>query len=300
MPGDPKNNATFIMPSPAAAPPRALGSEAPAVLLVVSPPGKNLGRRFTLAAAEHFIGRSTDLDISIEEEAVSRRHARLSRGDGSWVIEDLASTNGSFVNDARVSRQVVRDGDLIRCGTAILKFLAGSNIEAEYHEEIYKMSIIDGLTSVHNKRYFLEFLDREAARAIRHKQPLSLVMFDIDHFKSVNDTHGHLAGDAVLKELAARIKPKMRKEDLFARYGGEEFACILTNTTVANAVRFAEKVRLCIAAQPFALDGKTLPVTISLGAAQLDDSRATPATLIGRADENLYAAKRAGRNRVVG
>ncbi len=271
-----------------------------AVLVQVYPPGPNLGRRFALSGEEHVAGRLDELDISLQEEAVSRRHARLYRDGDAWALEDLGSTNGCFVNDARVTRARLGDGDMIRLGTAILKFLSGSNIEAAYHEEIYRISILDGLTGVHNKRYFLEFLEREIARAARYATPLSLVLFDIDHFKKVNDTHGHLAGDAVLRELGRRLKPRIRREDLLARYGGEEFAAVLANTPRAAALKFAEDMRALVARDPFPTDAGPLPVTISLGVAELEPGQRSPQELIARADQNLYAAKHAGRNRVVG
>ncbi len=274
----------------------------PAVLVQVYPAGSNLGRRFTLAGEEHLVGRLEELDISIQEDAVSRRHARIYRANNTWTLEDLGSTNGSYVNDQRLApRQALTDGDMLRFGGHILKFLSGTNIEAAYHEEIYKMSILDGLTGVHNKRYFVEFLEREIARALRYQSPLTLVMFDIDHFKRVNDTYGHLAGDAVLRELGRRLKPRVRREDLLARYGGEEFAGVLANTPGPAGLKFAEDLRTLIAREPFQHDGQSLPVTISLGVAELDRARErTIQELIERADHNLYSAKHGGRNRVVG
>ncbi len=274
--------------------------DAAAVLVQVYPPGANLGRRFRLSKDEHFVGRLDELDVSLQEDAVSRRHARLYRDSRGWSVEDLGSTNGSWVNDQRVERRELHDGDMLRFGSAILKYLSGDNVEAAYHEEIYRMSILDGLTGVHNKRYFLEFLEREIARSLRYQTPLSLVMFDIDHFKRINDTHGHLAGDAVLRELGRRLKPRVRREDLLARYGGEEFACVLASTPSASAVRFAEDMRTIVGRQPFAHEAIVIPVTISLGVAELDPSRKSPEELIGAADQNLYAAKRTGRDRVVG
>jgi diguanylate cyclase (GGDEF)-like protein len=271
-----------------------------AVLVQVYPPGPNLGRRFALAGPEHFCGRLQELDVSIDDEGISRRHAKLSLTDDGWGVEDLGSTNGVYVNDKRVARKQLRDGDLLRLGGAILKFLSGSNVEAAYHEEIYRMSIMDALTGVHNKRYFLEFLEREMARSVRYGTPLSLVMFDIDHFKKVNDTHGHLAGDAVLREIGNRMRPRMRREDLLARYGGEEFAAVLANTGTMSARKFAEEIRQLVAREPFATEQQMLEVTISLGLAELDASIHTGEELISRADQNLYAAKRGGRNRVVG
>jgi two-component system cell cycle response regulator len=162
------------------------------------------------------------------------------------------------------------------------------------------MAIQDGMTGIHNKRFFMEFLEREIAVAARYGHPLSLVMFDVDHFKKVNDGHGHLAGDAVLKELANRIRPRIRREDLFARYGGEEFACVLPSTALPGAVVFAEHLRGLVDEKPVAFEDKVIPFTISLGVTTMHrETNIDSAGLIKRADENLYSAKRGGRNRVV-
>jgi diguanylate cyclase (GGDEF)-like protein len=280
---------------------RAAISNADAVLVSIYPSGAGMGRRFALNKDEHFIGRLEELDIALEGEGLSRRHARIYRDENGWNVEDLGSTNGTHVNDHKVTKKQLADGDLIRCGVAICKFLSGDNIEAAYHEEIYRMSIMDGLTGVHNKRYFLEFLDRELAVAVRQSQALSLIMVDIDHFKKINDTHGHLAGDAALKQMCQRLKPRIRTTDLLARYGGEEFAVVLPATNLEGAMLCAEVLRGIIEATPFQYDAILIPATISLGVAQID--LAAPGTgtdLIGRADANLYEAKRSGRNRAVG
>jgi diguanylate cyclase (GGDEF)-like protein len=293
------DNKTMAMQAPVLPSKPKTGDEQ-AVLVQLYPPGPNLGRRFALNKPENVVGRLPDLDVSVEEDGVSRQHARLVRGGDAWRLEDLNSTNGSFVNDERIQVRQLRDGDMLRFGTAILRFLFGSNIEAEYHEEIYKMSILDGLTGAHNKRFFLEFLEKEIMRARRHDSSLSLMMFDIDHFKKVNDTHGHLTGDAVLKELGKRLKPEVRREDLLARYGGEEFAIVLVSTSLRRAIEFAEEMRILVEREPFRCETVTLPVTTSIGVAELDGQMRGPEDLIAKADANLYQAKRQGRNRVVG
>jgi diguanylate cyclase (GGDEF)-like protein len=288
-----------------------------AMVVVLHPAGANPGRRHTLTRAEHYVGRRTDLDLHIDVDSVSRRHARLWRHVDDWWVEDLGSTNGTFVNDEPIDRRKLEDGDIVRFGEAVVKFLAGTNIERAYHEEVYRLSILDGLTGVHNKRFFDEVLEREVARSQRHGSALSLVLFDIDHFKDINDTHGHLAGDTILVLLCRRIKPRIRREDVLARIGGEEFACLLTETQHPGALAFAEDLRQLVEREPFLSDGIAVKVTVSLGVGAfeppppppptrgpLDDTRATAATLkdalelVRRADERLYAAKRAGRNRV--
>jgi len=296
----PRNSGTLILISPVDSSPKPQ-VKGEACLVLLHPPGPEIGKRTPLTRQLYVIGRDTDADLVISRSAVSRHHAQLARDEqGEWWTIDLGSTNGTFVNEHRVQRQCLRDGDQVRFGDAIFKFLSGANIESAYHEEIYRMTILDGLTGVHNKRYFLEFLDRELAGAKRHGHALGLVMFDIDFFKRVNDERGHLAGDHVLKELSTRIKTRMRREDLFARYGGEEFACILASTGLEGAVIFAEHVRNLIAERPVIFNEHSIPVTVSLGVAcAYNEPALDPPTLIKRADDNLYAAKRGGRNQVV-
>src|SRR4030095_11411608 len=152
------------------------------------------------------LGRGDACDVRIVDQSVSRTHARVeSDGDG-YDVSDLQSTNGTFVNDTAVMSHRLKDGDYVRAGNCIYRFLAGGNVEADYHEEIYRLTIIDGLIEVHNKRYLLAFLEHDLARSQRHDRPLGLVLFDIDRFKRINDQLGHLGGDYTLRELAACVK----------------------------------------------------------------------------------------------
>jgi diguanylate cyclase (GGDEF)-like protein len=297
---DYRESGTLVMPRPMGlvekSPP---GGEA--CLVNLHPPGPDLGRRFTLTSSQYTVGRDTDSTFVVSRSSVSRQHARLYLEDEMWWVEDLGSTNGTFVNEIRcVSPKQLTDSDQLRFGDAIYKFLYGTNIETAYHEAIHNMAIQDGMTGIHNKRYFLEFLDREIAVASRHGHPLTLVMFDVDHFKSVNDQRGHLAGDAVLKDLTARIRHRIRREDLFARYGGEEFACVLPSTALPGGIVFAEHLRSLIEERPCLFDNQSIHYTISIGVTTMHRELGVDASsLIKRADENLYAAKRGGRNRVV-
>lgn len=273
-----------------------------ACIVLLHPPGPDIGRRTPLKGTNYLVGRETDADLIVNRSSVSRQHARLSQAPGGeWTVQDLGSTNGTFVNEERIGASVgLGDGDQVRFGDAIYKFLIGSNVESAYHEEIYRMTILDGLTNVHNKRYFLDFLERELASAHRHGHALAVVMIDIDHFKAINDNRGHLCGDEALKEMCNRIRPRIRREDLFARYGGEEFAAVLTVTDLAGGVRFAESLRRMIESQAFTFEDQSFPVTVSLGVAAIQGEPDIGATsLIKRADENLYRAKEGGRNRVV-
>ena len=266
--------------------------------------GPSLGRRWVLDQAELTIGRGENCEIMLELDNVSRRHCSfLLREDGVF-LRDNGSTNGTYLNNVEVRGDTpLRSGDLVKVGSAIFKFLFGGelgSIEAQYHEEIYRLTIVDGLTQVYNKRYLLEFLEREMARCSRHQRDLSLVIFDIDHFKKINDTYGHLAGDYVLRELASTLKSRIRREECFARYGGEEFALVLPETGHENTVFLADKLRKIVEQHPFIFEGKRIPVTYSAGVADMSPAHDTPLSFIKLADERLYEAKRLGRNQVVG
>ena len=260
--------------------------------------GPDLGKRFALTR-DTTIGRDTSSDICIDMSFVSRQHARLTRRDQRWFVEDLGSRNGTQVNGLQVDGLMRLDnGDQIKVGAAIFKYIAGGNVEALFHEEIYRMTIFDGLTKVHNKRYLLDFLEREIARARRYSSPLSMAMLDIDHFKAVNDTYGHQAGDYVLEHLVASVSSLVRREQLLARYGGEEFALVLPELDAAQVRAFCDSIRQRVQSESYVYDEKTLNVTVSIGAAMLDGNMDRD-ELIQAADAQLYEAKRGGRNRVM-
>ena len=259
-----------------------------------------MGARYTLADAALVVGRGEDCAIQIHDHSVSRRHARIEHGPDGFYVHDLQSTNGTFVNDRPVTNALLHDGDYLRVGNCIFRFLAGGNVESEYHEEIYRLTIIDGLTQIHNHRYLVEFLDRELARSARHQRPLAIILFDIDWFKKINDELGHLGGDFTLRELAMCVKKTVRREDLFARYGGEEFALVLVETALEGAIDVAERIRESVEKHAFRFEDKPFTLTISLGVAYTPgDESLTAAGLLRQADEKMYQAKRAGRNRVV-
>ena len=283
-----------------AQPPQPAAAPIPAACLVhIYPTGPGMGQRYGLAEEPVLIGRGADCDIRIDDHAVSRRHARIEWDGAGHCAVDLESTNGTFVNNVAAARRPLEDGDYLRVGTHIYRFLAGGNVEAEYHEEIHRLAIIDALTEIPNKRCLLEFLGRELARARRHGRPLALLLFDIDRFKAINDGHGHLCGDYVLSELAACVRPAVRAEELFARYGGEEFAVVLPECSAEAAAATAERIRALVEGHAFRFQDKPLQVTVSVGVAVVaDDEQAVPADLIGRADAKLYEAKDSGRNRV--
>jgi two-component system cell cycle response regulator len=262
--------------------------------------GLDLGKKYNLDRPSLIIGRSSKADIQIDQESVSRNHCKIINTGKTILLRDLGSTNGTYINDELVDEYVLRDGDFIKVGRCIFKFLSGNNIENAYHEEIYRLTTIDGLTQVYNKRYFLETLEREIGRAQRYRRDLSLIMFDIDHFKQVNDTYGHLAGDYVLKQLAVVIKSRIRREDILARYGGEEFAIVLPEIDNHNAMQFGEKIRRLTERAVFRFEDTDIPVTVSVGVASLKAELQDPLEFIKMADDHLYQAKSEGRNRVIG
>jgi diguanylate cyclase (GGDEF)-like protein len=197
-------------------------------------------------------------------------------------------------------QQRLSDGDQIRIGRSILKFMTGENVEVQYHEEIYRLMTVDGLTQIHNRRFFNEALEREMNRAKRYRRQLSLILFDIDFFKRVNDSFGHLAGDHLLRHVAAAVKPRLRRDDIMARAGGEEFAVLLPEIAIEGARSTAEKIRRTVEASPLKYEQQVIACTVSLGVAAFRGDEVAPDELYKAADERMYEAKQAGRNRVAG
>jgi len=265
------------------------------LVVIYAPSSKQLGKRFSLVDGEVSIGRGVDNTVILNSDSISRRHAGIEIRAGGYFLIDRHSTNGTYVNDELVQEFQLRRGDQIKIGDTILKFLSGADLESQYHETIYRMTIMDGLTDIHNKRYLVEQLDRELSRATRHGRPLSMVICDIDHFKLVNDEFGHLAGDYVLKEVAQLAKSRIRPDDVIARYGGEEIAIILPETDLDGGVRIADQLRQMIDDETFVFEDEYIDVTVSCGVAQLQPGwRAYE--FVRAADMQLYEAKRAGRN----
>jgi two-component system cell cycle response regulator len=270
-----------------------------AYLIVLA--GSNVGEMYRLGEGETFLGRGQNATVKLMDDGISRRHARIFQQGGEVVIEDLKSSNGTIVNGAPVSMQLLKDGDKIRLGsTTILKFTYNDQLDESFQQQMYEAALRDGLTKAFNKKYFLDRLETEIAYARRHNAFLSLLMFDVDHFKNVNDSFGHLAGDFVLAKLAKVASATVRTEDVFARYGGEEFGIICRGVPLPNAGILGERLRAIVEATLFEHDGHRMPITISVGVAGTPEIPIeTGPQLIEAADQALYEAKRAGRNRVL-
>jgi two-component system, cell cycle response regulator len=262
--------------------------------------GPNVGEMYEIDA-NLVIGRGREADVRVQGDGISRKHAAIKLHSEQVVFEDLGSTNGSFVNGERVATRPLEEGDKIQIGTTvILKFTYHDELDEDFQRQMFESASRDALTQAYNKRFFMEQLSSEYAFAARHGSHLSLLMFDIDHFKLINDTHGHLAGDYVLSELARVLVPAIRTEDVFARYGGEEFV-ILTRTPGPTAnEHLGERLRLSIETHPFIYERAQIRVTVSMGISYMPTSMIkTPEDLIACADKALYEAKHRGRNRVV-
>ncbi len=262
--------------------------------------GRSVGEYFLLRPPKAVIGRSDDAEVQILDDGVSRKHAEVHfKEDGTYFLRDLGSKNGTFVNGKPCTEDPLQEGDKIQLGAVtVLKFTLQDRMDESYQKRMYDSALRDGLTRLYNKRYLLTRLDTEFAFARRQSQPLSLLMIDLDHFKKLNDTWGHVVGDQVLVAIARTIEQNTRHEDVIARYGGEEFCVISRAIALDGALILAERIRSAIARQPLHSDGKVVRVTSSVGVAEVDAIMTGPLDLIGRADEALYRAKGAGRNRI--
>ena len=266
--------------------------------------GTPQGHRYFLTQPEMSMGRDHTADISITDPNVSRKHAKVLKDEKGGVhLTDLGSVNGTFVNDKRVapgSTVTLAKEDMVRCGNSILKFLPAGELEILFYGNLGSAAHTDALTRIYNRGYLLEALEAEFKRAKALHTDFSLIFFDLDHFKKVNDTHGHDAGDYVLKEFSSLVRgAHVRPRDIFARYGGEEFVLVLGHTNGEAAAIIAEKVRHAIETHPFIYEGKRIPVTTSLGVAELRTDIESAQSLLKLADKALYGAKAGGRNRVV-
>lgn len=290
--------------------PAPTGDRGQVCLIVVQ--GNELARRYRLKNPITTIGRNTDADVQLAAGGVSRLHAELRRIQDAYFITDLDSTNGVYVNDRRVTYQRVENGDRIRLGDTTLRFLVSEKLDADYYDEIYRLTTTDEATGTYNRRYFFQTLEREVARATRHQRPLTMLMVDVDTFSTINNQWGYLVGDSLLVQLASRIRCSCRVEDVFARFGGEEFCLMLPETDTDGALVLAERLRRLVETRPFVHDEDTIPMTISIGIASIAEVDAPGGThsrladankrldqLILIANQKLERAKKQGGNTII-
>ena len=271
------------------------------IIVIAHPDGQRLGTRYRLGPGGVLeIGRSPDLEISLPEvPSISRMHARLHHLGPAVTVEDLGSTNGTFVNGELVQDETrLRSGDRFQVASVYFKFLHERDVEHAYYEAIYDLVTRDGLTDLANKRKYDEESAREFSRARRYDRALCLTLIDIDEFKRVNDELGHLCGDFVLKQFAARIRALLSPEQLFARVGGDEFVILAPEAELEGARVLAEKIRASLETADLEYNGQLLKLTCSCGVAELSDAMARPEELYEAADRALYRSKHAGRNQV--
>ena len=261
--------------------------------------GSAAGQLFKVKKGALVLGRAPNAGIRLDDDGISRNHARLRLETSNAWIEDIQSRNGTFVNGERIAVAVqLNDGDKIQIGRGtVLRYGFQDALDESFHENLVSSALRDGLTKLFNKRYLMDRLDSELKFAQRHETALSLLLLDIDHFKKVNDTYGHLAGDAVLANLSQVLLRAVRNEDVVARFGGEEFAIILRAIGVEPGLQMAERLRRLVEQTAATFGEHHLKATVSIGVAGFPSTAAnTPEELIEAADQALYRAKHAGRN----
>lgn len=270
--------------------------------LLVRIDATNAGQVYTVMGDEFSLGRHPDNKGCIDDQGISRFHARIVLEGGRYVVKDLGSSNGTYINGAPANEVDLHNGDTLQLGPRVaFRFSVASAAEERVMRQLYESSVKDPMTQIFNRQYFDAQVTSELSFAVRHATELSLLLVDIDFFKRVNDTHGHLAGDAVLKSIAAVLQAELRTEDILARYGGEEFVVLLRGVGLADAIRAAERLRVAVEHTRVPYGDRELSVTLSIGCAAISCClEPSPDVLLELADSRLYAAKRTGRNRVVG
>jgi len=261
--------------------------------------GDQVGRHILLAEDTITLGRAPDATILINDNHVSRVHCNIEydKQFNVYLLNDLNSSNGTLLNDERVSRAILEEGDKIIMGGTVLKYSLVDKIDIEFHGELEKLINIDELTGLVVKRRFDEELHRHVAVAHRDESKLSMLMMDLDGIKTINDTRGHPFGAYTIAETGKLVKKIISGRGLSSRFGGDEFMSFLPGATLEEAVAAAESVRAEVESHSYEKEGIRLRPTISIGAAELGKDESAE-DLLKRADEALYRAKNAGKNRV--
>lgn len=291
----------FELPTPEA--PKAVTRDRGVFVRVDGPAN---GQVFALEGAELVIGRSQSAGLRVQDEGVSRRHALLIHTRGHYFIQDLESANGTFLEGRRVKRAPLMEGDLIQLGPhASFRFCMMDQKQERAMMRLYEETTVDALTRVHNRRFMDKRFDEELAYALRHGTELSIVLIDLDYFKHVNDRHGHVSGDLVLRRIAEVIADQLRIEDVIARYAGGQFLLLLRGITQSGAKALAERVRHAVQNTPLGIGRVKLRVTVSGACASLggcaslgSGASQTKEDLLAQVDERLRRAKHDGRNQI--
>jgi diguanylate cyclase (GGDEF)-like protein len=279
---------------PAAVRPEPLPTFEDSCLVVID--GPRLGQCVHVHEVPVVIGRSSKADFHIEHPSISRLHCSVWSEVLGASIRDLDSKNGVKVNGTRVRSAPLTDGDHIMLGDVLLKFVAGGGLEARYHEALYGLANLDSLTQLLNRRAFREHVEEAVMRAGPGSPPLSFVIFDLDHFKQINDILGHDAGDGALRQLSATLRRQLRPDDVAGRLGGDEFAVLLPGAGRAAAAEWCEGLRAAM--EGLGLQARGLPqlVSISVGHATWRPEMRKSHEFMRLADQALLRAKAAGRN----
>jgi two-component system cell cycle response regulator len=269
--------------------------------VLVQTAGLQAGRPYRIPREGALVGRSAECDISLDDDTLSRHHARIARVGRDYVLEDLGATNGCFVGDRRVQSAALRDGDRVGLGSRLsFRFHIVTEEEERALVRLYDAGLRDSLTGLANRKQLEETLEGELSFAHRHGTDLCVIMIDVDRFKLVNDTHGHLAGDAVLRAIARILACTVRTEDIVARFGGEEFVVVARGAPLPGGQKLAERLRSELERAPIRLEHLVLRVTASFGVASLTCARQPGVSgMLACADQRLYRAKALGRNRVI-
>lgn len=277
----------------------AKGTDTPiavgASLVLIHPPMPEIGLRRPLVKDVIVVGRDDCADLTVARSSISRRHAELRLGStGEWMVADMGSTNGTFLNDDEVEDAELEDGDHIQFGDAIFKFVTGDGVD--YHDKVYSVTVLDGLTSIYNQRYFFGHLEKQMAKGQQVKSDMALIILDLDWFSELNEERGELCGDAVLRTLARRIGLQIQPYHTCARIGGEEFAVLLPGAELDDAIELAETLRDVVACEAFAFEGSDFEVSISAGVAASAEGELNAKQIVEEARKQLTSAKENGRN----
>lgn len=258
------------------------------------------GRKYPLDKGDLIIGSAAESDIQLRPEVVAPRHVRLYCRERYWYLQNLMQTNDVCVDNHVIGVHLLKkDGEAFSIGKAMFAFMLGQGPWSRYHEDAERRSDTDAFLHIANRRAFEKAFRSALSLLIRRGGSLSLIMLDIDFFKKLNTEHGHLGGDAILKQLALVIGKRVREEELFARWGGEEFVVLLPNTTHAQAMTFAERLRLAVEKNMFQVGDQSVSITLSIGVASTEREIALEA-FVARANQQMHDAKNQGRNQVMG